>query len=357
VPRPEHRPHENAGRGAADVIEKEPAPKRRRGSCAAPATTVATASSSRGTCTSAGCTSRLWLVGEARRALRRHPHETTTRGRGSAGTSSSSIPPRASRSSRARWGARAFVVDALFGTGLDSPDRRAARADHRGDQRRARAAPFALDLPSGLDAETWPGARHRGARGRHRHLRALQDGHPHARRRAALRARARRRHRRPRVAHRAPGHAADLVERGRRRALDRPPARGRCTSTPPGTSRSSPARRGRWAPSLMVAAGALRAGAGRGHIATWPDAAVALEARVVEAMTARITPIPRASIAPSTASRRRHRPRLRHRDDARAVLAHVLASYDEVRWSRRRRHHPGRARSRPASSTPSARPS
>ena len=42
--------------------------------------------------------------------------------------------------------------------------------------------------------------------------------------------------------------------------------------------------------ALMVAHGAMRAGAGLATIATWPDAAVAIESRVVEIMTSRLSP-------------------------------------------------------------------
>ncbi len=83
--------------------------------------------------------------------------------------------------------------------------------------------------------------------------------------------------------------------------------------------------------SLLVAHGAIRAGAGAATIVTWPEAATAVEARVIEVMTARID---RKKIAESIDEQLEKKkavvigPGFGHDADAKTVLEHVLKSYD-----------------------------
>lgn len=83
--------------------------------------------------------------------------------------------------------------------------------------------------------------------------------------------------------------------------------------------------------SLLVAQGAIRAGAGAATVVTWPEAATALEARVIEVMTARID---RKKIAESIDSHVAKKksviigPGFGLDADARAVLEHLLKTYD-----------------------------
>ena len=83
--------------------------------------------------------------------------------------------------------------------------------------------------------------------------------------------------------------------------------------------------------SLLVAQGAIRAGAGATTVVTWPEAATALEARVIEVMTARID---RKKIAESVDAELAKKkavvigPGFGHDADAKAVLEHVLKTYE-----------------------------
>src|SRR5207253_6417236 len=80
--------------------------------------------------------------------------------------------------------------------------------------------------------------------------------------------------------------------------------------------------------ALMVAHGALRAGAGAVTITTWTDALATLQARVVEVMTAPISADP-ASIDAALTGKRAVvvGPGFGVGDDARAVVEHVVAKY------------------------------
>jgi ADP-dependent NAD(P)H-hydrate dehydratase / NAD(P)H-hydrate epimerase len=80
----------------------------------------------------------------------------------------------------------------------------------------------------------------------------------------------------------------------------------------------------------LVARGAMRAGAGLATIATWPDAATAIESRVLEAMTARIDPArPGESLDVILAGKQAVAlgPGLGLGEGARLVVEHVLASW------------------------------
>ena len=83
--------------------------------------------------------------------------------------------------------------------------------------------------------------------------------------------------------------------------------------------------------SLLVAQGAIRAGAGAATVVTWPEAATALEARVIEVMTARID---RKKIESSLDSHLAKKkaviigPGFGLDADARSVLEHLLKRYD-----------------------------
>jgi NAD(P)H-hydrate epimerase len=219
------------------------------------------------------------------------------------------------------------IVDALFGTGLDrpivAPISQVIEAINK-----AHARTIALDVPSGLDAETGRilgiavradvtttfahyktglvtpnGARRCGR------IHVVDIGVP-----AAL------------VAH--TGHSAELLERADVAGFvsRRPADVHKHSAGHVAVFAGSPGKVGA---SLMVAEGALRAGAGAVTIATWPDAATSLEARVVEAMTARITVDPQSI---DLALQGKHAvvigPGFGTGDDALSVLAHVVSSYE-----------------------------
>jgi NAD(P)H-hydrate epimerase len=187
-----------------------------------------------------------------------------------------------------------FVVDAVFGTGLSRPVEGAHAAILEALQHAKRPI-VALDIPSGLDADTGAAlglalevdltvtfAAHKlglltpnGARVAGKVV--LADiGVP-----ASLAERV--------------GHTAGLLERPDVARLLSP----RATSTHKNRAghvvvfAGSPGHVGA---AVMCAHGALRAGAGLVTIATWPEAADTLDGRVVEVMTARLS---RESLAES----------------------------------------------------------
>jgi len=176
------------------------------------------------------------------------------------------------------------VVDALFGTGLDRPIGELF-AGVVGLVNDARAKKAALDVPSGMNADTGVamGAAIRAdltvtfahlklghVTGSGAHLagavRVVDIGVP-----AGLRT----------------DHAAILLEPKDVRAVLRPRAidAHKYRAGHVAVLGGSPGKVGA---ALLAAQGALRGGAGAVTIATWPDSASALEARVVEIMTARI---------------------------------------------------------------------
>ncbi len=221
------------------------------------------------------------------------------------------------------------VVDALFGTGLDRVIEGRMR-DVITALNRAGGVCFALDVPSGIDANTGAvlgvaveahqtitfaerklglftpsGARHAGE------LSVVDIGAP-----AATGERA--------------GLSAYLLETEDVAQVIRP----RSVAAHKGTNgrvlaiSGSPGTIGA---SLLLARGALRSGAGLVWIAALPDAIDAVEARVLEEMTARIDP---AAIAPSLDAMLEGKdavvigPGLGHSKTAREIVDHVVLSWD-----------------------------
>ncbi len=186
------------------------------------------------------------------------------------------------------------VVDALFGTGLDRAID-GAYAAAVGAMNAARAPVVALDVPSGLDADTGTtlgvvvaamctvtfahyklglltpgGARSCGV------VHVADIGVPAAR---AL----------------SVGHAAELIE-GADVASWLTPRAVDVHKNGAGHVAVVAGSPGKTGAARMVAHAAMRAGAGLVTIATWAESATAIEAGVVEAMTSRID---RASVASS----------------------------------------------------------
>jgi NAD(P)H-hydrate epimerase len=83
--------------------------------------------------------------------------------------------------------------------------------------------------------------------------------------------------------------------------------------------------------SLLVAQGAIRAGAGATTVVTWPEAATALEARVIEVMTARIDRNKIADSIDSALGKKKSvviGPGFGLGPEAREALEHLLKSYE-----------------------------
>jgi hydroxyethylthiazole kinase-like uncharacterized protein yjeF len=183
------------------------------------------------------------------------------------------------------------VVDALFGTGLDRPIEGHLVAVVQ-EMNRAAAPVLAVDLPSGLDADT--GATlgvaveaDLTATFAHPKLGLLTPGGARLAGRVLV------------VDIGVPASLVDLlpgpgplvqaIEQGdlARWVRPRPPGAYKTSAGHVLVVGGSPGRIG--APQL-VARGAMRAGAGLATIASWPDAVAAIESRVLEAMTARLGP-------------------------------------------------------------------
>jgi hydroxyethylthiazole kinase-like uncharacterized protein yjeF len=228
----------------------------------------------------------------------------------------------------AALGEAAVVVDALFGTGLDRPID-GWLADVVRAVNASRAPRFAVDLPSGLDADTGrtlgvavearitvtfahpklglltPGGARLAGR-----VHVVDIGVP-----ASLAAHV--------------GSAARVLEKGDLASWLGTRARD-AHKTSAGHVLVLAGSPGKIGAALLVARGAMRAGAGLVTIATWPDAATAIESRVLEVMTARIdTASPATSLGPLLAGKRAVvvGPGFGLGDDARAAVEYVLASY------------------------------
>lgn len=220
-----------------------------------------------------------------------------------------------------------IVVDALFGTGLDRPLTGTA-AEVAEAIAKTRALRIALDIPSGIDANTGVplgpavvadltltfafaklglltprGRAHTGA------LEVVTIGVP---------------------AELAPGvdHSAELVE-----AADvasflhaRGPDAHKYVAGHVAVVGGSAGKLG--AP-LLASNAALRGGAGASTVLTWPDSASKLEARVLEVMVARIEDDVPASVDAALHGKKSVvlGPGLGLDDRARAVAEHVLSSY------------------------------
>ncbi len=277
---------ENAGRGAADVIEREILDGRADGK----RVSIVCGTGNNGGdgfvvgrhLIARGARVEAWLAGE--------PTKMTADCRANydafvgLGGRVDGVAPKALDPLRVSLGASDVVVDALFGTGLDRPINElfAGIVTFIND---ARVRKVALDLPSGLNADTGVAMGvavradltvsfahlklgHLTGQGAHLSgtVRVVDIGVP-----ASLRAE----------------HSATLAEARDVRALIRPRPvdshkyRAGHVAVLAGSV-------GKTGAALMAAHGAMRGGAGAATIATWPDSASALGSRVVEVMTARI---------------------------------------------------------------------
>lgn len=220
------------------------------------------------------------------------------------------------------------VVDALFGTGLD----RAIDgwlADVVRTTNASRAPRFAVDLPSGLDADTGAAlgvaveARVTATFAHHKLGLLTPSG-------SALAGRVHV------VDIGVPASVATHVGESARLLESRDLARW-ASPRAPGAHKNSGGHvvvvagsAGKVGAPQLVARGAMRAGAGLATIATWPDAATAIEAHVLEAMTARIDPErPGASLDAILAGKQAVvvGPGFGVGEDARAVVDHLLSSW------------------------------
>ncbi len=228
------------------------------------------------------------------------------------------------------------AVDALFGTGLDRPIAEPMASvirllnEARVFGRRLRIA--ALDVPSGLDTDTGVtlgisveadvtvtfahlklghvtphGARTSGP------VHVVDIGVP------------------PTLLHE---HAAELVESSdvRARIHKRPIDGHKYRAGHVAIVAGSPGKVGA---SLLSATGALRGGAGAATIVTWPEAAPALEARVVEVMVGRLaSDTDPEALARSVDALLAHKravvlgPGFGTNDAARTVSSHILATFE-----------------------------
>lgn len=289
---------ENAGRGAADVIERELL----AGRAAGRSVVVVCGPGNNGGdgfvvarhMLSRGARVEVWLAGDVARTTDdcRKNHDAFV----GLGGAVREVPVRHGLDDLgAALGAADVVVDALFGTGLDRPIVEPLSSvvrllnDVRGPGKRTVVA--ALDVPSGLDADTGVsmgssveadltvsfahlklghvtghGARRSGP------VHVVDIGVP-----AILSA----------GGVTVPARSAELVESSdvravvARRPIDAHKYRAGHVGIVAGSA-------GKVGAALLAARGALRGGAGAATIATWSDAASALEARVVEVMVARL---------------------------------------------------------------------
>jgi NAD(P)H-hydrate epimerase len=277
---------ENAGRGATDVIEREILSGRADGQRVV---LVCGTGNNGGDgfvvarhLLSRGARVELWLVGDvAKLTADCRANRDAFAGLGGRidVVASSALEPL-----RLALAGADVVIDALFGTGLDRPlgELFAAVVTFIND---ARTRKVALDVPSGMNADTGAamgaavraeltvtfahlklghvtgqGAHFSGA------VRVVDVGVP-----STLRA----------------DHAAAVTEARDVRALLHPrPVDSHKYRA--GHVAILAGSRGKVGAALLSAHGALRGGAGAATIVTWPEAALALESRVVEIMTARI---------------------------------------------------------------------
>jgi ADP-dependent NAD(P)H-hydrate dehydratase / NAD(P)H-hydrate epimerase len=277
---------ENAGRGAADVIERELLGGRAEGKRVA---LVCGTGNNGGDgfvvgrhLLARGARVEAWLAGNPAKLTAdcRANHDAFA----GLGGRVEAVAPSALDPLRLALAGADVVVDALFGTGLDRPigDLFAGVVTFVND---ARARKVSLDVPSGMNADTGVAMGtavradltvtfahlklgHVTGQGAHLSgvVRVVDIGVP-----STLRA----------------DHAAALVEARDVRALlsPRPVDSHKYRAGHVAVLAGS---RGKVGAALLAAHGALRGGAGAATIVTWPEAAVSLESRVVEIMTARI---------------------------------------------------------------------
>jgi NAD(P)H-hydrate epimerase len=220
------------------------------------------------------------------------------------------------------------VVDALFGTGLDRPIE-GFLADVIAAMNAAQPPRFALDLPSGLDADTGVPlgvaveAQHTATFAHHKLGLLTPSGALYAGRVHVVDIGV------PPSLVAYVGSSGQLLKAADLGQWRLPRAAG-AHKTSAGhvvILAGSPGKIG--APQL-AARGAMRAGAGMATIATWPEAAGAIEAHTLEVMTARIDPArPGESLDAILAGK--HAvvvgPGFGLGDDARAAVEHVVASW------------------------------
>lgn len=226
-----------------------------------------------------------------------------------------------------------FVVDALFGTGLDRPVH-GHLADVIAAVNRSDARCVALDIPSGLDADsgaplgisvqaddtvtfghlkvgllTPEGARLAG------NIHVVDLGVPDAPILAQV------------------GHVAEVLSPARvgRWLAPREPNVHKHQA---GDVLVVAGSAGKLGSSLLSARAAIRAGAGLATICTWPDAVRALESRVVEVMTACLDPDRIAASLDEALARRTAvaiGPGLGLDERARAAVDHVVLGWDGLK--------------------------
>jgi hydroxyethylthiazole kinase-like uncharacterized protein yjeF len=242
------------------------------------------------------------------------------------------LPPGESLSELAEAADEAdVVVDALFGTGLDRPIE-GHLAEVIAMINRARAVRFAVDIPSGLDADT--GATlgvgieaQVTATFAHFKLGLLTPSGARCAGRVHV------------VDIGVPGSLVAQTGSAAQR-LEAADVSRWLTRRAPGSYKNAAGHvlvvagsAGRIGAPQLVAHGALRAGAGLATIATWPEAATQIEGRVLEVMTARIE---RTSTGASLDAILQGKqavvvgPGLGLEDDARTAVEYLLATW----------HHP-----------------
>ncbi len=220
------------------------------------------------------------------------------------------------------------VVDALFGPGLDRPIE-GWLADVVHAMNASTGPRFSLDLPSGLDADTGAPlgvaveAKATATFGHYKLGLLTPSG-------ASLAGR---------VWVVDIGVPSSLVTHvgGTAKRLDPEDLAGFIAARPPGAHNTSAGHvavvagsPGKVGAPQLVARGALRAGAGVATIATWPEAATAIESHILEAMTASIDS---SAIAESLDAilRGKHAvvmgPGLGLGDDARIAVEYILAAW------------------------------
>ena len=322
---------ENAGRGAADVIEKEVLGGRAEGK----RVVIVCGTGNNGGdgyvvarhLLSRGARVETWSVGDAgkRTADCRSNHEAFV----GLGGRAFNVLPAALDPLRVALAGADVIVDALFGTGLDRPiaDLPAGVIGFMNDVRPRRVA---LDVPSGMNADTGVALGtavradltvtfahlklgHLTGGGAHLSgpVRVVDIGVP-----ASLRA----------------DHAAGITEPKDVRALlkPRPVDAHKYKAGHVAVLAGSPGKVGA---ALLSAHGALRGGAGAATIATWPEAATSLESRVLEVMTARIGEGEPSELAAQIDKVLGHKravvvgPGFGTGDRAKEAVAHVLATY------------------------------
>ncbi len=226
-----------------------------------------------------------------------------------------------------------FVVDAIFGTGLDRPIRGTA-FDVIDSINKAGARVVALDVPSGLDADsgaplgiavqaddtvtfghlkigllTPDGARLSGT------IHVADLGVPDP----------------PILAH--VGYVAEVIQRESVAAFVAP-REPDVYKHRAGDVLVIAGSAGKLGSSLLTATAALRAGAGLSTICTWPDAMTALQAHVVEVMTTKIDPDRIAASLDEATNKRKAiaiGPGLGLDDKAREAVDHVVLGWEGLK--------------------------